>query len=128
MAKATIILRGQASRSKAARWCRDIKFGTAVTFQEVKRSIPQNARLHALLTHFISFEWHGQFYSMSDWKSVFICALRRSRFMPAVDGSGLVPIGDSTSKLSKEEFSELMDLITAFAAEHNIDIREDDDD
>ena len=126
MSSASIILRTDADRDKACKWVRGIKYGTVVEFKEVKRSTPQNARLHAVLTHFLQVEWYGQTYYVKAWKLFFLEALKghQAQFMPSMNG-GVIPIGRHTSKLSKELFSDLMEMISAFAAEHNINIGED---
>ena len=126
MSKAAITLYSEANRKKAAHWCMEGPAGSVVTFNGPKRSIPQNARLHAVLTHFLQFEWYGQKYDVDAWKLFFLEALKghQAQFMPSMNG-GVIPIGRHTSKLSKELFSDLMEMISAFAAEHNINIGED---
>ena len=46
------------------------------------------------------------------------------RMVPNLDGNGFVSLGRSSSALSKEEFSDLMELIAAFAAERGVDLGE----
>lgn len=123
MSKALIILDSQANRDKASKWCQGIKFGTVVEFREAKRSVPQNARLHAVLTHFLGFKWYNQTYDIDAWKLFFLEALKghQAQFMPGLDG-GVIPIGRQTSKLDKQQFTDLMEMINVFAAEHNINI------
>ena len=128
MSKAAITLTSEASRRKASYWCMEGTLGTVVTFNGPKRSIPQNARLHAVLTHFLSFEWYGQKYDVDAWKLFFLEALKghQAQFMPGI-GGGVIPIGRNSSKLNKEQFSDLMEMINTFAAENGIDIQESGD-
>lgn len=65
--------------------------------------------------------WHGQTYTEAEWKDYFMHAYRGEKWMPFEEG-GMIPIGRSTSKLSKAEFSELMALMEAFCARQNIDL------
>jgi hypothetical protein len=126
MSRATLFLNSEADRKKAAAWARQAPPGTRVDFVENKRSVPQNDRMWALLTAVADqLEWHGQKYDTAAWKDYFMHAYRGEKWMPAEDG-GMVPIGRSTSKLTKEEHSELTALIEAFCARQGVDIREEE--
>ena len=59
-----------------------------------------------------------------EWKDVFTSSLKQtSRIAAGLDG-GFVFIGGHTSRMSKATMSDLLDLIAAFAAEHQIDLQE----
>ena len=63
----------------------------------------------------------GRFYSKEDWKCIFMHALgQETRFVPALDGKGFLPIGQSSSDLSKEEMSDLFEFMQAWGAENGI--------
>jgi hypothetical protein len=126
MSRATVILYRDADRAKAAKWAQTAPAGTVVEFRESKRTIPQNSRLHAMLTTLArQLAYHGQRLDVDDWKLVFLDALNREvRIVPALDGQGFVNLGRKTSKLTKDECTALMDLIEAFAAQHGVDLRE----
>ncbi len=95
--------------------------GTRLEFQDPKRSIPQNERMWLILGKVSQIDWRGQRYSPEEWKDYFMHAYRGEKWMPAEDG-GMVPIGRATSKLSKAEFGELMELMEAFCARQNINL------
>jgi hypothetical protein len=40
--------------------------------------------------------------------------------VPNIDGTGFVNLGRSSSDLSKQEFIDLIELITAFGAQHGV--------
>lgn len=82
------------------------------------RSLDQNAMLWATL-RLISkhVEWHGEKLKPEEWKDIFTAAIRKQRSVPGLDG-GLVFLGLHTSRMSKSEMSELLDLIDSFAAEN----------
>jgi hypothetical protein len=61
--------------------------------------------------------WHGRKLSPEDWKHVFTASLKRMDVVPNLEGTGFVALGLSTSKMSKREFSDLLELVNAFAAE-----------
>jgi NinB protein len=96
--------------------------GTRVTFQAPKRSLDQNSKLWAMLSEVSTqLPWHGIKLSPDDWKLIFLDALKREfRMVPNLDGTGFVNLGRSSSDLSKTEMTDLIDLIHAFGAEHDV--------
>jgi hypothetical protein len=98
--------------------------GFTVTAKRNKRSIPQNSRFWALLTIVArEVKWHGLRLSPEDYKLLFLEALgHEMRMVPNIDGNGFVNLGRSSSALSKDEMTALMDLIEAFAAQRGVDI------
>jgi len=70
--------------------------------------------------------WHGEKLSPEDWKDVFTAALRKQRAVPGIEG-GLVFLGLHTSKISKQEMSDLMELIFSFGTDHNVEFKESND-
>lgn len=121
MSRAILVLSSNDIRSRAKQWVDKAPFGTRVEYKAPKRSIPQNDRLWLMLTAVSKTDWHGQKYSPDEWKDYFMHAYRGEKWMPAEDG-GMVPIGRSTSDLSKHEFGELMELIVAFCVRQNIEL------
>ncbi len=108
-------------RVKAATHIKSAPPGTRLEFKPPKRSIPQNERMWLILTAISKLEWHGQRYTPEEWKDYMMHAYRGEKWMPAEDG-GMVPIGRSTSDLSKQEFGELMELMESFCARQNISL------
>jgi hypothetical protein len=89
------------------------------------RSDAQNDRFWAMLTD-ISRQvvWYGAKYTKDDWRLIFLDGLKREmRNVPNIDGSGYVNIGRSSSKLSKQEFSDLFEIMEAFAAREGVVFR-----
>ena len=91
-----------------------------------KRSSPQNARLHAMLTELANqCQWHGQKLPMEVWKRLCMAAWMREerqspQLVPALDGNGVDIIYERTSRLTKDECGRLMEWIEAFAAERGV--------
>lgn len=84
------------------------------------RSNEQNRRLWAMLTEVSrQVDWHGQKLSAEDWKHIFSSAMKKQRAVPGIEG-GFVVLGQSTSKMTKSEMSEMQELIAAFGAEHGV--------
>ena len=120
MSTAAIVLHRATDREKAHRWIDKAPWGTSLLFRLNKRSADQNALLWAKLGEVAQqVVWHGQKLTADDWKDVFMATLNKARIVPGIDG-GFVPIGMRSSSLSKQEFSDLLELINAFAAEHNV--------
>lgn len=125
MSRALIILSDDAERKKAVKWIMLAPVNTRVEFKKARRSVDQNDLMWARLQEISrQLDWHGQKYSKDDWKDYMMHALKRARWMPSEDG-GMVPIGMRTSDLSRDEMSELLDFIDAFAARHGLVFKED---
>lgn len=122
MSRAEITIHGSADRQRATRLIDSVPAGTRVAFKGVRRSTDQNSKMWAMLTE-ISFqlEWHGQKLRPDDWKLLFLDALNREkRLVPAIEGDGVVSLGTSSSDLSKDEFGQLLELMTAFGINHGV--------
>lgn len=122
MSRALLILDGPAARAKATTWIAKAPAGTRLEFKASKRSLDQNSKLWACLTDVaIQLPWHGLKLTPDDWKLVFLDALKREvRLVPNLEGTGFVNIGRSSSDLSKNEMSQLIDLIAEFGARHGV--------
>ena len=125
MGRALLTLNTAADRAKATAWIAKAPDGTRVEFKASKRSLPQNDRLWAALTEISQqVEWYGQKLSAEDWKDMFTASLRKARVVPGLDAGSFVPLGMRTSDMSKQEFSDLLELINAFAAQQGVLLRE----
>jgi hypothetical protein len=125
--RALLIIHDKASRDRAANWAQKLPEGTRVEFKGPARSLPQNSRMWASLTDVATqVEWYGAKLSPEDWKDVFTASLRRARVVPGLDPGTYVPLGMRTSDMSKEEMANLLELIGAFGAEHNVTFHDPD--
>ena len=127
MTRAVVVIQTQADREKIARWAANVKAGTTVTFKENKRSIPQSDKMWAMLGEIAAqVSWHGVRLSPDDWKIVFLDALKRElRMVPNLEGNGFVQLGRSSSDLTKEEMSGLLELIAAFGARQGVKFKDE---
>lgn len=118
--KRILILTGEAARKAA---CRDVLAapeGYVVTICERTRTLDQNAALWPALSDISEqVDWYGNKLAPEEWKDVFSAALKKQKVVPGLDG-GFVVCGQSTSKMGKREFSDLLDLIHAFGAERGV--------
>jgi hypothetical protein len=122
MSRALLILANNAIRAKAKAWVDGLPDGTRVEFSEAKRSTEQSDLMWACLTDISrQTDWHGIKLSPDDWKLLFMSALNSEmRIVPNMDGTGFVNLGNRSSKLSKAEMSNLIELIFKFGAERGI--------
>jgi NinB protein len=94
-----------------------------VTIKAETRSLSQNSKMWAMLAD-VSAQvvWHGNKLTPEEWKTMFTASLKKQRVLPGLDG-GFVVMGDSTSKMTIAEMSELIELMTAFAVERDVFFR-----
>lgn len=122
MGRALVTLNGKADRERVAHWAMRVPPGSRVEFKAPRRTLPQNDKMWSMLTDVsMQLKWHGLRLSTEDWKLVFLDSLSREvRMVPNIDGTGFVNLGRSSSDLSKEEMSDLFELIYAFGAKHGV--------
>lgn len=95
-----------------------------VTVRKEKRSLSQNSRMWAMLSEVSTqVDWHGNKLSPNEWKDVFTAGLKRQKVVPGIDG-GFVVLGSSTSEMTKEELSEMIEFIYAFGAQKGVQFAE----
>lgn len=96
----------------------------------MKRTVSQNSKLWPLLEE-ISEQatLDGEQYDPGEWKLIFLSALSRTKKLEARIIRGIlgepINLGRSSSKLEKELFSELIELILWFGAENGVKFKED---
>lgn len=97
------------------------------------RTIAQNNLLQQMCGDISAqLEWHGQRFDKADWKDILTASWFRTarnqtlRTAPTTDGEGIVVLGLRTSHLDSEDFSELMEFILHFGAEHGVDFTIDE--
>ena len=115
------ILSHAQARQNAIREVSQAPEGHEVRIAEKRRSLDQNAHLWAVLTDISQqVEGHGQYLSSEDWKHILSAGLKKEqRMAPGING-GWVVLGLSTSKMTKSEFSDLLELAYAFGIEKGV--------
>jgi len=95
--------------------------GWIAKFSEPTRTLDQNARLWAMLGDVSKqVNWYGRQLDSESWKHIFTSSLQKLEVVPNLDGTGFVALGLSTSKMSKRQLGDLMELISAFGAERGV--------
>lgn len=90
-----------------------------------RRTSDQNRMMWALLTDLANqVEWpvDGRMQKLSpdDWKHILTAGLKKHQRVAAGIEGGFVILGQYTHKMNKAEMNELMDLILAFGAQHEV--------
>lgn len=116
-----IILAGKSQRIYAQRMIDAAPPYAVVTIRQDKRTVDQNKALWPRLADIAAqVTWHGEKLTDDEWKDVFTAALREhQRVVKGING-GLVFVGGRTSQMTVREFSDLIELIEAFAAEQGV--------
>ena len=97
--------------------------GAQFDLSDAPRTIPQNRLLWRLLTRISDQVEHaGEHWEPEAWKACFMKAQgAKLRFMPSLDGESVVAVGYHSSRLSKEEMSDMIEMIFEFGARHGVD-------
>lgn len=98
---------------------------SVVEIKDPTRSLEQNALMWELLGKLAKQkQWpvdgKMQLLTPDEWKDILTAGLKKSRVAQGTDG-GFVMLGSRTSKMTKREMSELVELIYAFGAEHGVE-------
>ena len=110
------------ARANAVKAVQSAPYGYQVIIKEAKRTTAQSDHMWALISDVAKqLVWHGQTLDTEDWKLVFLNALNSEiRMVPAINKRGYVAIGRRTTRLSKSEMSDLIEIIFKFGAENGV--------
>lgn len=90
------------------------------------RTTEQNAALHAVIGDISEQKkWGGETLDIETWKRLLTAAWARATggsvsMYPALDGHGIEVLYRKTSRLSKQEMSELLEFVTAWAVDNEV--------
>lgn len=88
-----------------------------------QRSSDQNRRLWASLQDLATQVKHPQAGTLRKevWKALFVEQLHQEvDWYQSIDGQRMVPLGYSSSQLTKQQFSDLLHLIYAYGSEKGV--------
>jgi hypothetical protein len=119
---AVLVLDSKDKMNTAHHWINRAPRGTRVEFKGPQRSIEQNSRMWAMLTDVATQKTLAERkFSTDQWKAIFMHALGREiMFLPTLDNSTFIPWGQSSSDLSTEEMSDLIESMFAWGAENGV--------
>lgn len=121
MSGQAVILRGSHARDNAHRLVTRAPEGAVVNIREASRTGEQNDKMWAMLSDIARAKPQGRVLTTEVWKALFMASCgHQVRFEPTLDGQGVVPLGFRSSRLTKAEFSDLIEAIYAYGAEHGV--------
>lgn len=110
------------ARRRAIEYVRNAPEGYKVDVKAAPRSIEQNALMWTLLNEISrNVIWHGRKLPPESWKIMATAALKKQDVVPGIDGNFVV-LGSSTSRMTKNEMTELIEFLQAFAVQNGIQV------
>ena len=97
--------------------------------KNASRSCPQNSKYHAMIEEIAQQASHlGAKWDAEDWKRLLLnefakqTNLPQGRIVPSLDGSGIVQLGLQSRKLTKEQASEFVEFLYAWATQNGVTV------
>jgi hypothetical protein len=117
----TVRLTGPTQREYAKRLIDAAPDYAVVTVRAGDRTLEQSSKMWAMLTDIARAKPEGRRWTPETWKCAFMNALgHQVQFAEGLDGSGPFPLGFRSSKLSKAQMSDLLEVITEYGARHGV--------
>ena len=115
----------ESNRTELLRAVEHAPLGAQIDLIDDPRTTAQNKLMWAMLNDIAAQVKHcDEPWEPEDWKCAFMRAMGcKIRFMPSLDGKGVVALGYHSSKLDKEKFSELIETIYDYGAKHGVVFR-----
>ena len=116
----TVILRGVMQREFAKALIDKAPIDAVVKVSAATRSLEANAKMWAMLSDISRAKPEGRMHTPEVWKCLFMNALgHETAFEMGLDGRPF-PIGFQSSRLTKAQMSDLIEMIYAYGAQHNV--------
>lgn len=129
--KLTFVLAHATARERAVAAVERAPDGWVVEIKPKTRTLEQNALLHALCAAVSrQRQWAGRWIDTVGWKRLFVDAFLRETtgtgmtVSPSLDMTGVVSVGEPTHAMSKQQLIDLIDWITAWCRENEIETGE----
>lgn len=121
MSKLTVRLVGQSQRDHAKRLIDRAPDDFVMKLAEEARSEAQNRLMWPLIKDMRDQIPGMAEYNADDTKLRFLHQLGQElRFLPALEGAGMFPVGQRSSTLSKSQFAALLTLMFAWGDRHGV--------
>ena len=119
--KVTIKLVGPEQRQRAQKLILRAPADYVVTISEPTRTLDQNALMWAALNDIANAKPDGREMTPEQWKCAFMDAAGfKPEFVPALEGNGFICLGYKSSRLTKAQFSDLVETIFEFGARKGV--------
>lgn len=117
----TIILHGQGQRQVAKSLIDAAPAGSVLSIRPPKRTTDQNSKLWAMISDVSRAMPEGRRHTPEVWKSLFMAASGHSvQFENGLDGAQPFPVGFRSSRLTKQQMSELIEFIIEYGTRHGV--------
>lgn len=126
MERSTHVLKDRETRHAVALMVNTAPLGTKVDIGEETRTQRQNRAIHGLIGQIIKQRPRhlGIKMSLAAYKAAFMAGLgEETEWVPSLDGTGMVPVGLSTSALTVKQFNDLMEFVFAWCAREGITVK-----
>ena len=118
----TVILRGPAQRQFAKTLIDAAPEDGVVNVRGATRSGDQNAKMWAMLSDISRAKPDGRKWPPETWKCAFMHSLGvQVQFCEGLDGSGPFPLGFRSSKLTKAQMSDLIEVMYEYGSRHGVE-------
>ena len=124
MSGQTVILSNSFKRKQAHKLIDCAPYGHVISIKPPTRSGAQNDKMWALLSDIARAKPEGRRHTAEIWKCLFMAAcVHAVQFEQGPDGAPF-PIGFRPSPLTKEQMSDLIEFIHAYAAKHGVKLED----
>jgi len=122
ISKRTVFLVGDTQRAYAKRLIDQAPTGWVVKLAEQTRSDAQNRMMWPMIDDLRCQVPEFAAFSAEDMKLRFLNALgTEMHFLPALEGTGMFPVGQRSSTLSKSQFTALIELMFMAGAHRGVE-------
>ena len=127
MSRLTIILSSAYNRARAKALIDRSPPGAVVTFEEARRTLAQNDKMHAMLTDLALAKPDGRSMPVHKWKALAMdMAGCKPEWERSLDGESMVCVGYKSSRLSKAQMGDVITAIQAYAADHGVHLKDEE--
>jgi hypothetical protein len=117
----TIRLVSDQARKMAANMAFQAPHGSVANYRPPTRSNEQNSKMWAMLSDVARAKPEGRNLTTDKWKALFMDAIGiQADWEPGING-GVVNVGYRSSRLTKEQMSDLIEQMYAYGAEHGVE-------
>lgn len=121
----TLILSNQNVRERAHKLIDSAPDRAVMTISEPRRSNEASAKMWAMLGDIAKAKPQGRDYPAETWKCLVLDDLGyKAKWVPSLDGEGVVNTGYRSSRLTKAQMSDVIERLYQFAAENGIALSE----
>lgn len=120
-----IYLVGPSQRAYAAQALREAPDNAVVSITKPTRTLPQNAKMWAMLHDVASAKPEARQWTPDTWKAAFLHSLgHQVQFAEGLDGSGPFPVGFRSSHLNVAQMADLITVIQEYGDRHGVEWKE----